>query len=128
MKKLLLMTVCMLLCGGVAQASTSAWVYANQPSTASYSPNPIYAYNPAGGPITIQRFAPGVYGVTFAQLVPMSGSGGNVQVTPYGNGTANCHVQGWGPSVADIVVFVRCYATNTGTNTDTEYTVLMTFN
>jgi hypothetical protein len=104
-------------------------MYGNQPTAANYVPNPVHSHNPAPGhAIKVQRYAPGVYQVTFVKLAPVTGQDANVQVTPYGNGTANCHVQGWstlpGP---DFDAFVRCYATTTGVNIDSEHTLLVTF-
>jgi hypothetical protein len=112
-----------------AAASNNAWMYGNQPSANNYIPNPVHSFNPvAPGTIKVQRHAPGVYQITFTNLVMLTGQNLNVQVTPYGNGTANCHVQGWGTVPGpDLNVFVRCYQTTTGTNIDSEYSLLVTF-
>lgn len=111
-----------------ATASNNAWMYGNQPNASSYTPNPVHSYNPAGGAITVQRFAPGGYQITFANLVNMTGTNANVQVTPYGNGTANCHVQDWVTSAPpNFIIHVRCYNNGSGVNTDSEYSLLVTF-
>ena len=111
-----------------AAASNNAWMYGNQPSASSYTPNPMHSFNPTGGAITVQRFAPGVYRVTFANLVTMTGDRANVQVTPYGNGNANCHVMDWVTTAPpNFITHVRCYQNTTNVNVDTEFTLLVTF-
>ena len=111
-----------------AHASNNAWMYGNQPTASSYTPNPLHSYNPAGGPITVQRFAAGVYRVTFGNLVTMTGHHANVQVTPYGNGNANCHVMDWVTTAPpNFITHVRCYNNTNNVNVDTEFTLLVTF-
>lgn len=120
--------VLLLAVATTATASNNAWMLGNQPSASSYTPNPVHSYNPAGGAITVQRFATGVYRITFANLVNLTGTLANVQVTPYGNGNANCHVQDWVTSAPpNFVTHVRCYNNGTGANIDTEYSLLVTF-
>ena len=112
-----------------AMAANNAWMYGNEPNTANYAPDPTHSFNPvAPGTIKVQRHAAGVYQITFTNLVMLTGQNLNVQVTPYGNGNANCHVQGWGTVPGpDLNVFVRCYETTTGDNVDSEYSLLVTF-
>jgi len=110
-------------------ASNSAWMYANQPSAPAYTPNPAHSHNPSGGAITVQHAAaPGVYRIIFANLVPVSGTNVNIQVTAAGNGTANCHVMDWVTAQPpDLVTHVRCYKTDGGATVDSEFTLLVTF-
>lgn len=125
--RLWIFTALLLTCAATASAN-NAWMYGNQPTAANYTPNPVHSYNPAGGPITVQRFTTGGYQITFGNLVTMTGHNANVQVTPYGNGIANCHVQGWATTAPpNFIAYVRCYNTTTGTNVDTEYSLLVTF-
>jgi hypothetical protein len=121
--------VVLLTAATAATASSNAWMYGNQPTATNYVPNPLHSYNPACGAITVQRFAAGVYRITFAKLVTMTGDRANVQVTPYGNGNANCHVMDWVTTAPpDFITHVRCYNNTTNTNIDSEYTLLVTFN
>lgn len=126
-KSVVLVLLVVLMVAGVAEASTSAWVWANSPAAASYAPQATYAYNPACGPITINRSAVGTYSVRFTNLISIAGTGGNVQVTPYGPGTSDCRVQNWTTSGNDLLINVRCYTT-AGASADSTYTVLYTFN
>ena len=116
-----------LVAATAAQASTNAWVWADSPSVASYTPNGSYAYNPTGGATSITRSSIGVYSVRFSNLVSIAGTGGNVQVTPYGVGTSNCRVLSWNTSASDLIINVGCYTT-AGAPVDSMYTVLYTFN
>jgi hypothetical protein len=117
----------LVLVSTAAEAATTAWAWANMPSSATYTPSATYTYNPTGAPISITRSAVGVYSIRFSNLVPIAGTGGNVQVTPYGAGTSQCRVQNWSSSGSDLIINVRCYTT-TGAPTDSMYTVLYTFN
>jgi hypothetical protein len=85
-----------------------AYAWANQPTTASYSPSTFYRSNPSGGAATITRSGVGRYAVTWSGLSLLDG--GDVQVTAYGGGNIVCKVEGWGPQT----VGVRCF--NPGTN------------
>jgi hypothetical protein len=85
-----------------------AYAWANQPSTASYSPNTLYRSNPNGGAVTITRSGVGRYVVTWSGLALLDG--GDVQVTAYSGGNIVCKVESWGSQS----VAVRCF--NPGTN------------
>jgi hypothetical protein len=112
-----------------AAASNNAWMYGNQPSTTDYVPDPTHSFNPvAPGTIKVHRFTQGGYQITFKNLVTVTGNNANVQVTAYGNGNANCRIQGWGTVPGpDFNAFVRCYVTTTGQSVDSEYSLLVTF-
>ena len=99
------------------------YVWANSATAASYTPSSIYAYNSAGGPITITHGAVGVYTVTFSGL----GSprpGGHVQVTAYGATSDTAKVASWSSAGSDFRVNVRCF-NHAGSPVDTLYTVLV---
>jgi hypothetical protein len=63
---------------------------ANQPTTASYSPDPNYVYNP-GGAVTIRRENVGVYLVSFqGQSLSTQTINGTVQVNAFGSDNVFC--------------------------------------
>jgi hypothetical protein len=96
----------------------AAYAWANDPTTASYTPSTIYSNNPGGGAITANRTGVGQYNVVFTG---QNVNSGDVQVTAY-NSSANCTSAGWGGST----LFVTCYAAGTSTPVDSLYTVLWT--
>jgi leucyl aminopeptidase len=100
------------------------FVWANNPTAASYDPSPTYAYNGAGGAISVARTGAGVYRLKFAGLGGNGRAGGSVQVTSYGAGAHRCKVRSWGSSGIDFVVSVRCYDPG-GELTDGQYTALV---
>jgi hypothetical protein len=104
--------------GSGATFYDQGYVWANSPTTASYTAPAPYSWNSRGGTNTIQRVSTGRYRVTFP-LVNMSG--GNVQVTAYGTGSEYCNVVNWGGGTADIA----CY-TRTGAAVDTQFSASYT--
>ena len=105
----------------------SAFVWANQPFSASYRPNPNYQWNsrhPFTAVNTITRTAVGSYAVQLPDLGAVSGT---VLVTAYGPGTSNCKVQSWGPNGTAQSVKVRCF-TATGRPADAPFTMSYTNN
>jgi hypothetical protein len=96
------------------------YAWADQPSTASYTPNTFYSSNSAGGGINITRSGPGRYTVTWSGLGSDLLDGGDVQVTAYGSGTAQCKVESWGSQSANV----RCFAPN-GALVDSFYDVFL---
>src|SRR5262249_55696920 len=83
------------------------YVWANDPAAASYTPSTQYQRNLTGALNTIQRTGTGAYTVTFTKLGIYYG--GTVDVTAYGSGSQACKVQSWGPVLADMKVYVRCF-------------------
>jgi len=83
---------------------TAAYLWANQPTTANYTPSTTYQYNSAGGWSTIARTGIGSYAVTIPGLTSL---GGDAQVTGYG-GNATCRVVNWGPVGGGQRVNVAC--------------------
>ncbi|MEM6888918.1 MAG: hypothetical protein AAF636_12350 [Pseudomonadota bacterium] len=100
------------------------YVWANSPTSASYTPSATYAFNASGGQVTITRSSTGTYAVRFAGLGGPR-AGGNVQVTGYGSDTADCKVRWWSSGGADFIANIRCLAPN-GAAVDARYTVLVT--
>lgn len=101
-----------------------AYVYANDPFSAVYTPAITWSYNSMGGAITATRSAVGQYAITFASLT-LGAIGGNVQVTSHGATTTFCKVRSWSGS-PDLTVNVACFDA-AGAPADTSYTVLATF-
>ena len=93
-----------------------AFAWADQDTTASYTPSVFYSYNPAGG-ITITRSSTGAYNVIFNGL---DGSKGDVQVTAYGSGNVTCAGTGWGGTPFDASV--NCQ-TPSGAAADSDFVI-----
>jgi hypothetical protein len=99
------------------------YVWANDSSSASYTPDLFYQFNSAGRTNTITRSGTGLYAV---RLPGLAGNNGTVKVTTYGPDSTRCQVEGWGSSGngrAEIVS-VDCFD-SAGSPVDAEYT--MTF-
>jgi hypothetical protein len=100
-----------------------AYAWANDPTSASYHPDATYAYNSAGGPITINRSSAGRYTVVFGDA---AATGGVVHVQAYGsNPRIACTVTRWGPTLVpstDLLISVRCF-TAPNTPADSQFVV-----
>ena len=105
--------------GSTTVASVAAYVWANDSTSASYTPSTGYSYNSSGGGITITRSGTGSYAVTFANLAVSSG---DIQVSAYSS-AAHCNVTSWGGST----VYVACYD-HSGAAVDSMYTVAVVLN
>jgi hypothetical protein len=101
-------------------SSRFGYVWANQPSSASYTPSTWYQYNSTGALNTITRSGAGRYQVTFPGL-GIGGAGGTVKVTAYGGGNEVCHVYSWTLFGGDYRANVRCQ-TPAGGAVDTMFT------
>jgi hypothetical protein len=111
----------------LATAQKSGYAWANNPTSASYTPDTTYSFNSAGGAINITRSGVGTYSVKFSGLGGGS-SGGNVLVTAYGNGSETCKVASWNFAAGtDFVAGVRCFD-HAGNSVDTMYTVRVVVN
>lgn len=97
-----------------------AHAWANEPTSASYTPSLIYSRNPSGGPITATRTSPGIYSITFAGLSAYGFNGGHVEVTAHGNTNVRCQVVSWSSQTANV----RCF-TPTGIFVDSAYNILI---
>lgn len=117
-------------------AATLCYVWANQPTTASYTPSAAYSYNLVGraNANRVSRSSRGVYavrcnGVGGGSLFSGSGSwgaGGHVQVTAYGGDSNHCKVVSWATGGRDFVGNVRCFNAN-GQLADSRFTLLLTW-
>ncbi|MGH2786413.1 MAG: hypothetical protein ACRDJV_00710 [Actinomycetota bacterium] len=103
----------------VSGSGPLAHVWADQPSTAVYTPSPTYQFNSTGALNTITRSGVGIYNV---MLTNLADTGGNVKVTAYGSGSETCKVQAWGQSGSNIRAIVRCFTTG-GALVDTRFTL-----
>ncbi|GGS51727.1 hypothetical protein [Actinokineospora fastidiosa] len=112
---------------GTAQAAGArgaGYVWADQPTAASYTPSAGYQMNSTGPAVrnTIRRAGTGVYEVRFTAL---GVTGGIAHATAYGTGTNHCKVSGWHVSGSDQLVTVRCF-TLAGAPADTRFTASYT--
>ena len=94
---------------------SAGYAWADQPSSASYSPSAYHAQNPGGGALTIQRLGVGRYKARFTGL---AGGLGNVQATAYGANN-DCTVLAWSNDAARI----NC-TNSSGALVDSYYDVL----
>jgi hypothetical protein len=86
-----------------------AYVWADQPTAPSYTPNPNYSFNSIGGPNSITRSSTGNYTVILGDF---GSNDSNAQVTAYGNVAARCQLTGWKQSFDDGAhVGVHCVNT-----------------
>lgn len=102
--RILAMVLCLIPLAAAAQPK--AFVWANEPSSASYTPSAQLAYNSSGGAVTITRASTGAYNVTFAGLAR---GGGKVQAAVYGEGGNTCKIAKWSFG-NDLTASVHCRA------------------
>jgi len=92
-------------------AAPGGWLgflWANQPTSASYTPDSNWNYNSRGGTNTVTRSGTGVYTATFPGLR----GGGNPQVTAYsfyGGAAAHCEISSWTAKGTPTEVGVLCF-------------------
>ncbi|NMO20914.1 trypsin-like serine protease [Pyxidicoccus fallax] len=103
---------------GAGNPEQGAYLWADQPFAASYTPSRYYSYNSRGGTNTVTRIGVGAYQ---ANLPGFTLIGGNVQVTAYSYGSQHCKVASWGTNVVDV----RCFDT-AGNPADTYWTLRYT--
>ena len=72
-----------------------AFVWADQPTSTSYTPSTGYQFNSQGAANTIVRNSTGNYTVDIPSLDFVHS---DVQITAYGTIAARCKVSGWGPN------------------------------
>lgn len=102
------------------------FVWASKPASTEYTVTDSYAYNSAGGTVTIVRDGDGSYAVTFQHLALGATGGGNVQVSPYGGRSQTCAVANWS-GADDFTVRVRCFNLDTGDPADSRFSLLVTW-
>jgi hypothetical protein len=100
----------------------SAYVAADQPSAASYTPALQYQFNSTGATNTITRSATGTYKV---HLPGLAANNGDIQVTGYGSDPNRCKVTGRGTTGSELTVDILCL-TPAGDPVDTNYTASFT--
>ncbi len=96
-----------------------AYLWADNPTAASYTPSTAYQWSSALRANTVNRTGPGVYQ---ALLPGLTSSGGTVLVTSYGSGSERCKIASWFPSNLGIAVNVSCFQVN-GNPADTQFTL-----
>ncbi|MDW3209335.1 MAG: PKD domain-containing protein [Reichenbachiella sp.] len=103
-----------------------AYLYADQETAGSYTPNTAKSYNSSGSAPTISSPSVGTYTVT----IPGVGAGnlGNVQVTAASTVSAIAKIKEWTISGSDLKVEVRTYHSGTGALKDAEFNLLYTKN
>ncbi len=90
------------------------YVWANNPTAASYAPSLSYQWNSSGAVNGVQRLGGGSYRVSCPN---QDFTGGTVQVTAYGTSSDYCKVQSWGGSSVNV----RCFDAN-GNPADEQFT------
>lgn len=101
-------------------AAHLAYAWANQSTTASYTPDPTYSWNPVGGSVTVTRNGVGSYFIKWTGIEAEIRDGGGVQVTAYDPLEAQCIVSAWQENGAAI----RCLGPN-GLPVDAVYSVMI---
>ena len=112
--------------GGKSKGGRWGYAWANSPTSASYSPYHLYAFNGSGGPINIKRTGRGAYTVNFSGLGGNGKAGGHVQVTAYGGDNTRAKVKRWNSHGSDFIVYVQTYDA-AGSPKDARYDVLVTW-
>lgn len=101
-------------------AREAAWVWANSPTSSSYTPSPTYSLNPSGGTTTITRSGVGIYNVVFEDFSLVGAEPDHALVTPYGPTPAMCKIE--------MLIFdgvrVRCFDM-AGTPVDAKFNLMM---
>ena len=100
--------------------SPIAW-WNEAPAYPSYTPYGPYAWNPVGGAMNIRHIKTGEYTVTWTGVVGEIRVYGNVQVTAYGEGDAQCKADA---SLQNDGAHIQCFAAN-GVPMDALFTVLL---
>src|SRR5262249_19869615 len=90
----------------VANDGGGAYLWAEQPSAASYCPTSMYSWSSTGGVNCITRPAIGTYDVT---LPGLSATGGTFQITAYGSSGEHCKIRYWWPSGGGQYARVLCF-------------------
>ncbi len=95
-----------------ADESAAHYVWADQPSTASYTPDTFYQSwsSPSSSAGLITRLSTGSYRVSIKNLKAANDT--TAIVTAYGGGSARCSIQSWGGSAAVTDVLVNCYSSS----------------
>jgi hypothetical protein len=89
-----------------------AYLFATQEQTPSYTADPMFSYNSAGGTNTIVRNGAGSYTVTLGNMAWQTAEKGNPIVTAVGNNSDYCSIAQWVTSGSNIRVTVLCHTFN----------------
>ena len=103
---------------GPSRSVQGGYLWADQPSAASYTPSTYYQWNGTGARNTVTRNGVGNYQANFPGL---NVNGGTVEVTAYGSGSEYCKVGYWGNNVVNV----NCY-NYAGAPVDTLFTLNFT--
>lgn len=85
-----------------------AYVWADQPSTATCTPNASYAYNATGGPIQVVRGGTGTYIVSFGSPNGWGSAPLGFAATTHGSSTVECQMRNNMMSGTWLSVYVFC--------------------
>lgn len=96
--------------GSPAGNATGAYLWSDDPSSASSTPPLTYQWNSDGGLNHVERTGVGQYLAVLPGQAPPP-RGGTVQVTGYGDSSDHCKVQSWGSYGSEMRVRVRCFDT-----------------
>lgn len=96
-----------------------AYVLADRPTTASYTPTPGYRYSSAGIAPQVQRIGRGVYSVKLRGM-PL---GGSAQVTAYGGGSRRCVIGSIRKTGQPQRIGVRCFTADGSAPADARFTL-----
>ena len=111
---------------GGSNSGSVAYLYANKPASADYTPDPNYQFNSTdmnNAVNTVHRTGAGSYQVT---LPGMPAGESNLQVTTDGDG--NCRLSNWSNGTTGIVATVNCRSVPPSTLTDDYFDILYTDN
>lgn len=100
------------------------YVWANSPSSPSYTPSTFYSFNRSGGAISITRQGEGTYTVRFAGLSAVLGTKSTVHVTGYLS--ENTYCKPGAQKLLSDVIHIKCFDAASGRPTDAYYTVYIT--
>jgi hypothetical protein len=100
------------------------YVWANSPTSASYTPSTFYSFNRSGRAITITRQDVGTYTVRFAGLSAVLGTKSTVHVTGYSSDNTYCKPAA--QKLLSDVIHIKCFDAASGRATDAYYTVYLT--
>jgi hypothetical protein len=101
------------------------YVWADDPTAASYTPDPFYSFNRTGGAIQITKPAgtTGSYLVKFAGLSAFLDNKSTLHVTGHGGFDSYCKPVS--PYLVNDAVEVRCFRASTGAAVNEPFTVLV---
>jgi len=92
---------------GGSTTGTTDFVWANNPTAGSYTPDLSYQFNSSGGTNTIKHLGTGRYNVIMPGPVVADGT---VKVTAYGSSANFCQVDQWADVSPGQNVFVDCFS------------------